>query len=77
MAIKSREKLALKRSRKAYAAQVQSNKLLGLLSKTRDYSVKCRGKRYKLEHILYLAILAELMGVTDYKQISIWIAKHV
>ncbi|MGZ8546706.1 MAG: ISAs1 family transposase [Sulfuricurvum sp.] len=76
MAIKAREKLALKRSKKGYAKQAESNKLLGLLSKIPDHR-KGQGKRHKLEHILYLSILAGLMGATDYKQISIWISKHV
>jgi len=76
MATKAREKLGLKRSRKGYALQAQSNKLLGLLSKVPDHR-KGQGKRHKLEHILYLSILAGLMGATDYKQISIWISKHV
>ena len=76
MAIKSRDKLAIKRSRKGYASQVKSNKLLELLSKVPDHR-KGQGKRHKLEHILYLSILAGLMGATDYKQISIWIEKHV
>jgi hypothetical protein len=76
MATKAREKLGLKRSRKGYAKQAQSNKLLELLSKVPDHR-KGQGKRHKLEHILYLSILAGLMGATDYKQISIWISKHV
>ncbi len=76
MAIKSRDKLAHKRSRKGYAKIAESNKLLELLSRVPDHR-KGQGKRHKLEHILYLAILAGLMGATDYKQISIWIDKHV
>ncbi len=76
MAIKSRDKLAQKRSRKGYAKIAESNKLLELLSRVPDHR-KGQGKRHKLEHILYLAILAGLMGATDYKQISIWIDKHV
>jgi len=76
MGIKARDKLAKKRSRKGYASEIESNKLLELLSKVPDHR-KGQGKRHKLEHILYLSILAGLMGATDYKQISIWIAKHV
>ncbi len=76
MARKSREKLAKKRSIKGYIKQAESNKLLQLLSKMPDYR-KPQGKRHKLEHILYLSILAGLMGATDYKQISIWIDKHI
>lgn len=76
MRIKARDKLAKKRSIKGYAKQAESNKLLELLSKVPDHR-KGQGKRHKLEHILYLSILAGLMGATDYKQISIWIDKHV
>ena len=76
MATKTREKLSIKRSKKGYAKYAESNKLLQLLSKVPDYR-KGQGKRHKLEHILYLSILAGLMGATDYKQISIWIDKHV
>ena len=76
MAIKSRDKLALKRSIKGYAKQAKSNKLLEILSQVPDYR-KPQEKRHKLEHILYLSILAGLMGATDYKQISIWIEKHI
>ncbi len=56
MAIKSRDKLAHKRSRKGYAKIAESNKLLELLSRVPDHR-KGQGKRHKLEHILYLAIL--------------------
>ena len=76
MAIKSSDKLAQKRSIKGYAKQAESNKLLEILSQVPDYR-KPQGKRHKLEHILYLSILAGLMGATDYKQISIWIEKHI
>ena len=76
MAIKARDKLAQKRSIKGYSKNIESNKLLELLSKVPDHR-KGQGKRHKLEHILYLSILAGLMGATDYKQISIWIDKHV
>ena len=76
MAIKSRDKLAQKRSIKGYVKQAESNKLLEILSQVPDYR-KPQGKRHKLEHILYLSILAGLMGATDYKQISIWIEKHI
>ena len=68
MAIKAREKLAQKRSIKGYAKYATSNKLLALLSEVPEYR-KPQGKRHKLEHILYLSILAGLMGATDYKQI--------
>ncbi len=55
MAIKTREKLAKKRSIKGYAKNIESNKLLELLSKVTDYR-KPQGKRHRLEHILYLSI---------------------
>jgi len=73
---KPREKLAKKRSIKGYAKLAESNKLLELLSKVPDHR-KPQGKRHKLGHILYLSVLAGLMGATDYKQISIWIEKHI
>ena len=76
MSTKSRDKLAEKRSIKGYAKQAESNKLLELMMKVPDYR-KAQGKRHKLGHVLYLSILAGLMGATDYKQISIWIAKHI
>lgn len=76
MARKSRDKLSKRRSIKGYAQKAESNKLLTMLSKVPDHR-KAKGKRHKLEHILYLAILAGLMGATDYKQISIWVKKHV
>ncbi len=76
MAIKSRDKLASRRSIKGYAKQAESNKLLELLSTIPDYR-KAQGKRHKLGHVLYLSILAGLMGAVDYQQISIWIEKHI
>jgi hypothetical protein len=76
MARKSREKLSQKRSIKGYKEQAESNQLLKLFSGVTDYR-KAKGKRHKIEHILYLSVLAGLMGATDYKQIAIWIEKHV
>ncbi len=76
MATKARDKLSQKRSIKGYSKQAESNKLLELLLKVPDYR-KPQGKRHNLGHILYLSILAGLMGATDYKQISIWIGKHI
>ncbi len=76
MVTKTREKLARKRSRKGYEKYSESNQLLKLFSEVTDYR-KPQGKRHKLEHILYLSVLAGLMGATDYKQIAIWIDKHV
>ena len=76
MARKSREKLSKKRSIKGYKEQAESNQLLKLFAEVTDYR-KAQGKRHKLEHILYLSVLAGLMGATDYKQIAIWIDKHI
>ncbi|WP_434636478.1 ISAs1 family transposase [Sulfurimonas sp. NW7] len=76
MARKSREKLSKKRSIKGYKEQAESNQLLKLFSGVTDYR-KAKGKRHKIEHVLYLSVLAGLMGATDYKQISIWIDKHI
>ena len=76
MAARSREKLAKKRSIKGYEKQAESNQLLKLFSEVEDYR-KPQGKRHKLQHILYLSVLAGLMGATDYKQIAIWIDKHI
>jgi hypothetical protein len=76
MAARSREKLAIKRSLKGYEKQAESNQLLKLFSEVEDYR-KPQGKRHKLQHILYLSVLASLMGATDYKQIAIWIDKHI
>jgi len=73
---RTREKLAKKRSRKGYDKLAESNKLLKLFGEVTDYR-KAQGKRHKLEHILYLSVLAGLMGATDYKQIAIWIEKHI
>ena len=61
MASKARDKMAQKRSIKGYSKQAESNKLLALLSQVPDYR-KPQGKRHNLGHILYLSILAGLMG---------------
>jgi len=76
MATRTREKLAEKRSVKGYKKYTESNQLLKLFSEITDYR-KPQGKRHKLEHILYLSVLAGLMGATDYKQIAIWIDKYI
>jgi len=73
---RTREKLAKKRSKKGYDKLAESNQLLKLFAEVTDYR-KAQGKRHKLEHILYLSVLAGLMGATDYKQIAIWIEKHI
>jgi len=76
MPSKVRRKLAEKRSVKGYSKLAESNKLLNLLSNVPDYR-KGQGKRHRLDHILYLAVLAGLMGAVDYKQISIWIETFI
>jgi len=76
MASKTRETLAVKRSIKGYAQLAKSNMLLQLLGKVPDHR-KGQGKRHRLDHILYLSILAGLMGAVDYKQISIWIESFI
>ncbi len=38
---------------------------------------KGQGKLHKLDYILFLSILAQLMGVVDYKQMFIWIRKFI
>jgi len=73
---KTREHLSKKRSIKGYAKLAESNKLLQLLGEIPDHR-KGQGKRHRLDHILYLSILAELMGAIDYKQISIWIKSFI
>jgi len=76
MASQCRVKLAAKRSIKGYSALSESNVLLKLLGKVPDHR-KGQGKRHRLDHILYLSILAGLMGAVDYKQISIWIGSFI
>lgn len=73
---KTREHLSKKRSIKGYEKLAQNNRLLQLLKKIPDHR-KGQGKRHKLEHIIYLSILAQLMGAIDYKQISIWIKRFI
>jgi len=76
MANKFREKLAQKRSKKGYEKIAQKNRLLQLLSTIPDHR-KGQGKLHKLEHILFLSILAQLMGAVNYKEIWVWITKHI
>jgi len=64
MARKLRETLAKKRSIKGYKEKAESNQLLKLFAEVKDYC-KAQGKRHKLEHILYISVLAGLMGATD------------
>lgn len=76
MVQKSRRRLADNRSKKGYAKTAGENKLLQLLEEVPDKRGK-QGRRHKLSHILYLSILASLMGATDYNQIYIWINSHI
>lgn len=76
MANKFREKLSNKRSKKGYEKVAKKNKLLQLLEKIPDHR-KGQGKLHRLEHILFLSIIAQLMGAINYKQIQIWIKKHI
>ena len=76
MANKFREKLAGKRSKKGYEEFAKKNRLLQLLSEIPDHR-KGQGKLHKLEHILFLSVIAQLMGAVNYKEIWIWIVKHI
>jgi hypothetical protein len=49
---------------------------LQLLSKIPDHR-KGQGKLHKLEHILFLSVIAQLMGAVNYKEIWVWITKHI
>lgn len=72
----TRRKLAEQRSIKGYAKQAQENTLLQLLKKIPDHRGG-QGKRHALEHVLYLSVLATLMGAINYKQIAIWVEMHI
>lgn len=76
MANKFREKLSSKRSKKGYEELAKKNRLLQLLSKIPDHR-KGQGKLHKLEHILFLSVIAQLMGAVNYKEIWVWITKHI
>ena len=76
MANKFREKLAVKRSKKRYDEFAKKNTLLQLLGTIPD-NRKGQGKLHRLDHILFLSVIAQLMGAVDYKQIQIWIKKHI
>ena len=76
MANKFREKLAEKRSKKGYEKIAKQNRLLQLLSQIPDHR-KGQGKLHKLENILFLSVIAQLMGATNYKEIWVWITKHI
>lgn len=76
MSNKFREKLSEKRSKKGYKEIAKSNKLLQLLGTIPDHR-KAQGKLHKLEHILFLSVIAQLMGAVNYKEIWVWITKHI
>ncbi len=76
MANKFREKLSNKRSKKGYSEFAKKNRLLQLLGSISD-DRKGQGKLHRLDHILFLSVIAQLMGAVDYKQIQIWIKKHI
>ena len=61
MANRFREKLAKKRSKKGYKEIASKNRLLQLLGEIPDHR-KGQGKHHKLEHILFLSVIAQLMG---------------
>jgi hypothetical protein len=50
--------------------------LLQLLAQVPDHR-KGQGKLHKLEHILFLSVIAQLMGAVNYKEIWIWITKYI
>jgi len=71
-----RVKLSEKRSKKGYEKIAKRNRLLQFLGKVPDHR-KGQGKLHRLDHILFLSVIAQLMGATDYKQIQIWIKNHI
>ncbi len=76
MANQFREKLSNKRSKKGYEAIAKRNKLLQLLADIPDHR-KGQGKLHKLEHILFLSVIAQLMGAVNYKEIWVWIKNYI
>lgn len=50
--------------------------MLQLLSQIPDHR-KGQGKLHKLENILFLSVIAQLMGATNYKEIWVWITKYI
>ena len=50
--------------------------LLQLLGTIPDHR-KGQGKLHKLEYILFLSVIAQLMGAVNYKEIWVWITKHI
>lgn len=76
MANKFREKLAEKRSKKGYDKIAKKNRLLQLLGEIPDHR-KGQGKLHRLDHILFLSVIAQLMGAINYKEIWVWIKNHI
>ncbi len=76
MANRFREKLSNKRSKKGYKEFAKKNRLLQLLGNISD-NRKGQGKLHRLDHILFLSVIAQLMGAVNYKEIQIWIKKHI
>ncbi len=72
MANKFREKLADKRSKKGYEDIAKKNNLLQLLAEIPDHR-KGQGKLHRLEHILFLSIIAQYTNYKLYYNIQIWI----
>lgn len=59
-----------------YKEIASKNRLLQLLGEIPDHR-KGQGKLHKLEHILFLSVIAQLMGAVNYKEIWVWITKHI
>ena len=76
MANRFREKLAEKRSKKGYEKIAKRNRLLQLLGEIPDHR-KGQGKLHRLDHILFLSVIAQLMGAINYKEIWVWIKNHI
>jgi hypothetical protein len=76
MANRFREKLSKKRSIKGYEKYAKNNRLLQLLALIPDHR-KAKGKLHRLDYILFLSVVAQLMGAINYKEIWMWIKKNI
>ncbi len=76
MANQFREKLSNKRSKKGYEAIAKRNKLLQLLADIPDHR-KGQGKLHKLEHILFLSVIAQLSSFTTLYHFKSNMLKHI
>ncbi len=76
MVNKFREKLSNKRSKKGYEEFAKKNRLLQLLGTIPDHR-KGQGKLHRLDHILFLSVVAQLMGAINYVEIYVWIKKNI